>query len=118
MKRIPKVKICLNMRRSADLQNGYDYREDFLENDPNIIMTALALYQFDVNISLQTKGSGASVADVASCIILGSGMGRLTNLGVKFVAKKLAEEILLKAVPGVGAAVAVVMAIACLSELE
>lgn len=99
-------------------QNGYDYTEDFSNHDPNIIMTALALYQFDIENSMLTKGSGSSIADVGSCIAIGSTTGALVNAGVKYVAKKIAQAILERAVPGVGIAVGVVMAIGCLSELE
>ena len=99
-------------------QNGYNYHEDFEDNDPNIIMTALVLFDY----SFHQETTKASFTQVLSCIALGSDLGTLTGLGAKEIAKKLAKEVskaaLKRAVPGVGIAVGVVFAALCLSEIE
>lgn len=100
-------------------QNGYDYKEDFEEGDPNIIMTALALYDYDISCKTSTK---ASFTSVLSCIALGGDLGVLAGMGAKAAAKYLAKEVaeaaLKRAVPGVGVAIGVVSAVLCLAELE
>lgn len=97
------------------LKNDYNYLEDFNEGDPNIIMTALAIAEYDIIQSrVVTKGQ---VTDVLECILLGEGIGTLSGLGTKQLAKYVAKKILSRAVPYVGTATAVVSAALCIADL-
>lgn len=100
-------------------KNGYDYHEDFLDGDPNIIMTALALYDCDLNnLTVTTRGT---ITSVLSCVALGSDLGCLVGMGAKAATRYLAKEVtkaaLKRAIPGVGIAVGIVSAALCLSEI-
>ena len=81
----------------------------------NIIMTALAIAEYDIIQSrVVTKGQ---VTDVLECILLGEGIGTLSGLGTKQLAKYVAKKILSRAVPYVGTATAVVSAALCIADL-
>lgn len=99
-------------------KNGYDYKEDFEDGDPAIILTALALYDYDRTNEILTKGE---VLHVLSCVVFGADAGALAGLGAKYIAKKLAKEAakaaLKRLVPGVGVAVGVISAVICLADL-
>lgn len=97
------------------LVNGYDYSEDFTEEDPNLILTALSLYQYDISMAIQTK---ATLTQVLGCIALGGDLGGLAAGGVKYVAKQLAKKVVERAVPYVGVVVTIVSASICLGELD
>ena len=94
-------------------QNGYDYKEDFQDDDPNIIMTALMLLEYDLisqNINVETK----SVWEIASCVFLGERLGELSGTGAALLAKRFAKKLLIRAIPYVGVAVGVASAGACI----
>lgn len=94
--------------------NGYNYLEDFEENDPNIILTAFALMETDFAGQIpQTK---ISATTALSCVFLGEPVADLAKTGAALIAKRLASRIIERAIPYVGAAVWVTTSGACLYE--
>ena len=95
-------------------KNGYNYLDDFEENDPKIILTAFALMETDFAEQIpQTK---ISVTDVQSCVLLGEPVADLAKTGAALIAKRLASRIVEEAIPYVGAVIWVVTSAACLYE--
>lgn len=94
--------------------NGYNYLEDFEENDPNIILTAFALMETD--FADQMPNTKISATTVLSCVFLGEPVAGLAKTGAALIAKRLASRIIEKAIPYVGAAVWVATSGACLYE--
>jgi len=90
-------------------ENGYDYHDDFEDNDPCIILTAYGLAEYDI-MNLETKSTWDDIAAVGACILLGSDTYALGKLA----AKQIAKLVLKKAIPYVGAALGVVEATACI----
>ena len=93
--------------------NGYDYREDFEANDPNIILTAYALMEYDFMSNVSTK---VGFSDVVGCLLLGESLKDLAETGVALIAKRCAKKMLARAIPYAGAVVFVVSAGQCLYE--
>lgn len=94
--------------------NGYNYLEDFEENDPNIILTAFALMEIDfVEQMPQTK---VNVSTVVSCVFLGEPVAGLAEKGAILIAKRIASRLLADAVPYIGAAAWVATSGVCLYE--
>ena len=94
--------------------NGYNYREDFEENDPNIILTAYALMEMDFVDQLpETK---ISVSTALSCVFLGEPVANLAKTGAALIAKRVASKVLERAIPYVGAAVWVATSAVCIYD--
>ena len=98
-------------------RNGYDYSEDFDENDPNIILTAFYLLAYDAE-QYQTKGTMSTIMD---CVVTGAGLKEILGKGAeklaaKAVAKLAAKSLLKRAVPYVGTAIFVGTTTACLID--
>lgn len=94
--------------------NGYDYLEDFAENDPNIILTAYALMEYDfTNSSPQTK---ISFTNALSCIFLGESVDKAAGTGAMLIAKRYAKKLLIRAIPYAGTVAGVVTTGYCLYE--
>lgn len=94
--------------------NGYDYTEDFEEDNPNIILTAYALMEYD--FIYNQPATKITISDFASCLVLGDAVGEYSATGTALLAKRFAKKFLIRSIPYVGAAVAVVMAGVCLYE--
>lgn len=91
-------------------ENGYDYREDFEDNDPLIILTAYGLAESDYMYRVETKSFWDDAAAVGACVVFGADIYALGKIGAKQIAKALLK----KAVPYVGAVLGVAEATACI----
>lgn len=100
------------------LANGVDYLQMFENDDPNLIVTALALMEYGLNAqgqNIQTKSEvGEKVIGAVSCVFLGEEVGEYAGMGAALLAKRLAKKILMRALPYVGTAVWVASSGACL----
>ena len=93
--------------------NGYNYADDFDEDDPNIILTAFYLMACD-EMQVATKSALSVVMD---CVVTGAGLKEIledgaTRIAIKVLSKKLAA----RCVPYVGTAIFVVSTGACLID--
>ena len=84
--------------------NGYDYSEDFEDDDPCIILTAFYLLSFEEYLA-QTKGVSFSV--VVNCAVGALGIRDLYNvvfgnIATKVAAKLAAEYLAERAIPWFG----------------
>lgn len=91
-------------------ENGYDFREDFTENDPRIIWVATGLAEYDKLYLHATKTT------VGGCVLQAIGVTEIVKSGGKKLVKAIAKQALKKAIPYVGAALVAVDFIACVTE--
>lgn len=88
-------------------ENGYNYEEDFESiEDPRIAWVALGLAEYDS----MTKTT------VGGCVLEALGVNEILKAGGKQLAKIIAKQALKKAIPYVGAALAVADFVACVAE--
>ena len=70
--------------------NGYNYIEDFEENDPGIILTAYALLESDLVTQIpQTK---VEVTTILSCVFFGERIDEVTKTAIMLLAKRYAKK--------------------------
>ncbi|MDD2495499.1 MAG: hypothetical protein PHE29_09930 [Tissierellia bacterium] len=99
--------------------NGYDYSEDFETGDPNIILTALALLEYDLCLKNENSQTKSQFWDIVSCVFIGEGVRNLVDkgTGTMFIAKRFARKLLVRAIPYVGTAIGVISAGDCIYDL-
>ncbi|MBR6183518.1 MAG: hypothetical protein IKQ76_03005 [Bacteroidales bacterium] len=91
--------------------NEYDFTEDFDDpDDPRIAIVALALAEYDRTYGVATKTS------FGGCVLEAIGIGDLLHAGGKKLAKVIAKQVIKKAIPYVGAALAVGDFVLCMLD--
>lgn len=99
------------------LANGFNYQEDFDEGDPNIVITALALMECGLYSDAALTPTKVDFWDVTSCVLTGVGAKDIVVGGAKMIAKRIAKQIIARAIPYVGAAVWATTSAACIIDL-